>query len=286
MKPYKRDAECFCVVNERVQVPTGSHSQTAVTGWSNYRVAGTHQHGRHSSPPGRERERERSPNPRLPTWRAPGSRLIPQLQSHTHTFCSLRARTQAAARYGGPPCVDTCPGRALVSCQTHLLANPQSMWDDSIVQVCARVRGHRRTVLPWNNDSTFDPLTHRWIFTCSNIRRLGRALAVPVINARVRRPICVCVCWWDWGADMGGLVELKGAFLLNEPRLISMPLKRSCKSGKVRMSHLLCFGLSETKRFHRNLRPAASKITSYRITTRWNLCVASYTESLLRAGFL
>lgn len=43
-----------------------------------------------------ERERERSPNPRLPTWRAPGSRLIPQLQSHTHAFCSLRARTQAA----------------------------------------------------------------------------------------------------------------------------------------------------------------------------------------------
>lgn len=207
MKPYKRDAECFCVVNERVQVPTGSHSQTAVTGWSNYRVAGTHQHGRHSSPPGREREREIT---KSQITHMEGSRFTPDpAAAVAHTHFLQPACTHTSCRYGGPPCVDTCPGRALVSCQTHLLANPQSMWDDSIVQVCARVRGHRRTVLPWNNDSTFDPLTHRWIFTCSNIRRLGRALAVPVINARVRRPICVCVCWWDWGADMGGLVELK-----------------------------------------------------------------------------
>ena len=40
-EPYERDAECFFSphrVSERatVQVPTGSHSQTVVTGWSNY----------------------------------------------------------------------------------------------------------------------------------------------------------------------------------------------------------------------------------------------------------
>lgn len=44
-EPYERDAECFFPprVSERatVQVPTGSHSQTVVTGWSNYWVVDT-----------------------------------------------------------------------------------------------------------------------------------------------------------------------------------------------------------------------------------------------------
>lgn len=139
-EPYERDAECFFPprVSERatVQVPTGSHSQTVVTGWSNYWVVDTPAwRGFISSRKG-DSQITVYPHP------TPSSGLILQLQngkathrhsdtvqSHacTHTLilkknpstsplCSLCVCV--CARW----CVTTCLDRALASCQTHLPA--------------------------------------------------------------------------------------------------------------------------------------------------------------------
>lgn len=139
-EPYERDAECFFPprVSERatVQVPTGSHSQTVVTGWSNYWVVDTPAwRGFISSRKG-DSQITVYPHP------TPSSGLILQLQNgkatHRHSdtvqshacahtlilkknpstspLCSLCVCV--CARW----CVTTCLDRALASCQTHLPA--------------------------------------------------------------------------------------------------------------------------------------------------------------------
>lgn len=139
-EPYERDAECFFPprVSERatVQVPTGSHSQTVVTGWSNYWVVDTPAWRGFISSRKRDSQITVYPHP------TPSSGLILQLQNgkatHRHSdtvqshacahtlilkknpstspLCSLCVCV--CARW----CVTTCLDRALASCQTHLPA--------------------------------------------------------------------------------------------------------------------------------------------------------------------
>lgn len=96
--------ECFPPgVNERatVQVPTGLHSQTVVTGWSNYWVADT------PAWRGFISSRKRDSQITVYPHRAPSSGLIPQLRTekpHTGTltlYIHMYAHTpKDASRYG------------------------------------------------------------------------------------------------------------------------------------------------------------------------------------------
>lgn len=139
-EPYERDAECFFSphrVSERatVQVPTGSHSQTVVTGWSNYWAVDTPAwRGFISSRKG-DSQITVYPHP------TPSSGLILQLQngeathrhsdtvqSHAcaHTLILKISNFAALFRVCVCECVHacwcviTCLDRALASCQTHL----------------------------------------------------------------------------------------------------------------------------------------------------------------------
>lgn len=191
-------------VSERatVQVPTGLHSQTVVTGWSNYWVADT------PAWQGFISSRKRDSQITVYPHRTPSSGLIPQLQTgkpHTDTMTLLtykhphaqKPRQGAASNHNGRlsfiphvcvcSCVTTCPDRALVSCQTHLLAPSKHVEWQHYAGVSEREalqqKGWKRHmtleyyliyILSLNNNSTledgsFDPLTHRCIFTCSNI---------------------------------------------------------------------------------------------------------------------
>lgn len=127
-----------------MQVPTGLHSQTVMTGWSNYWVADTPAWLGFISSRKRDSQITVYPHP------DPSSGLIPQLQMmepHTDTltpYSHMRAHTPTCLKasteiwlptatengvfllyipYSTPcicKCVTTCLDPALVSCQTHL----------------------------------------------------------------------------------------------------------------------------------------------------------------------
>lgn len=161
-------------VNERatVQVPTGSHSQTDMTGQSNYWVADT---------PvwlGFISCRKRDSQITVYPHRAPSSGLIPQLQTekphtlkNTLTPSHERAHTPFTSENSCQPqlrvassfyfhshvscacsqCVPTCLDPAPVSCQTHLSSQPskEEEWQ-RYAGVCEgeqrRSRWHERDV--------------------------------------------------------------------------------------------------------------------------------------------
>lgn len=153
-EPYERDAECFFPprVSERatVQVPTGSHSQTVVTGWSNYWVVDTPAwRGFISSRKG-DSQITVYPHP------TPSSGLILQLQNgkatHRHSdtvqshacahtlilkkpfnFTTL-FRVCVCARAGVSPHASTEPSLPV----KHTYLHHQSVLNDSIMQVCVR----------------------------------------------------------------------------------------------------------------------------------------------------
>ena len=155
-EPYERDAECFFSphrVSERatVQVPTGSHSQTVVTGWSNYWAVDTPAwRGFISSRKG-DSQITVYPHP------TPSSGLILQLQngeathrhsdtvqSHACAHTLILKISNFAALFRVCVCVCT---RAGVSSHAstepslpvkHTYLNHQSVWNDSIMQVCVR----------------------------------------------------------------------------------------------------------------------------------------------------
>lgn len=187
-------------VNERVQVPTGSHSQTAVTGWSNYGVADTPAWSGFIS--SRKRDSQITVYPHRGSQFGAWSRSCKQrshtdpLRSHACTRAQKLHRGIEACRDWHPPpfffllhmyrpcvcrCVATCLDPALGSCQTHLLAPSKHAGGQHYAGVCVwegtrerigetddtrglfNVHPHSLNNNSTLEDASFDPLTHRCI---------------------------------------------------------------------------------------------------------------------------